>query len=441
MNQKKFKSIFRNLVIIFAFLTGQQVWGQAVDTTIIKSFNPGKDDIICIKNPSFDVKVETWDKSELKIEYHLSVEAGSDEAIHSFLSAFERSLDAQTGKANPGKVIANVQFDEYSNNFNRVRLKLKDEKNYFTLEELQGSLVIYMPKKNPLDAQTSFHKLEIGSLDSDATIRISSSGLTMGNCKKLGLESSFSKNMKIGKTASATLELNSSSLDMEGIDGDLSLKASFSDIEISAISNKATVRLNSSTFKTGDLKSLDLEGSFIRIFRANNIGECTIRLNSSTLEAKKITALNVEKISFSTLNADEVTDLTIGSCSSSKFFIEKVSSVKAESCSFSDFKIGNLTKLFSVSANSGTLNIDNIARGFDKIDIRGNFLTANLRPDSGCEFTFTSDMTFGHCETGDITIKKNIKEMSHETIEGWKGNEKATSAITINCQSCRVNLK
>jgi hypothetical protein len=441
MNRKKFKSICRNLVIIFAFLTSQNVIGQMVDTIIVKTFTPGKDDIVCVRNPSFDVKIETWEKNELKIEYRLSVEAGSKEEIRSFLNAFKRSLDSQTGKANSGKVNANIQIEEYSGNRNMVRLKFRDERNYFTLEKLEASLVIYMPKSNPLDAQTSFRKLEIGNLNADATIKISSSGLVMGNCKKLDLGSSFSKSMKIGKAESARMKLNSSSLEMEGIDGDLSLDASFSDIEISSISNKAIVKLSSSSFKTGDMKSLDLEGNFIRSFRANNIGEASIRLNSSTMEVKKITSLNVEKISFSTLNAGETGELTVGSCSSSKFFIEKAVTVKAQSCSFTDFKIGNLSKNFSISANSGSVNIDNIVRGFEKVEIRGNFLTANLVSETGSEFKFFSDMTFGHCNTGDITIRKNIKEMSHETLEGWKGNEKASSAITLNCQSCRVSVR
>ncbi len=427
---------------VLVILTTQPGSGQVVDTTIVRMTSPGKNDIVCIRNPWFDVKVETWDKSDLKIEYQLSVEAGSKKEIRAFLNAFNNSLNKQTGEVKSGRLNANVQFREYSNTFNRIHLKFSDDESTYTLEKLEGNLIIYMPKTSPLDAKTSFRKLNIGNLDADATVVISSSILTMGNCKKLVLESSFSNNMETGKAESAEMKLNSSSLDMGGIAGDLSLEANFSNIAIGAIGNKAKVKLNSSSFKTGDLKSLELNGSFIRSFRANNIDNATISLNSSNFEARKILSLIVEKISFSTIKSEDLADLAIGSSSSSKFFIENSGSVKVQSCSFSNFEITHLSKLFTISANSGSINIENIARGFEKIDIKGNFLTANLHTAEGCEYFFTGDMTFGHCDFGDLNIRKDIKEMSHQVIEGWKGSkEVASPVISVKCQSCKVNLE
>jgi hypothetical protein len=440
MNRKKSNSICKVLGVLLVLLIAQRGFSQSIDTTIVRTVTPGKNDIVLIRQSGLNVKVVTWDKSELKIEYQLSVEADSKQELRSFLDGFGKAMDKLSANASSGKVNTTVQFREYTNNMTRLRLKLSNDDKTYYLDKLDGDIVIYMPKTNPLDVSSSFRKLEIGNLSSDATINISSTSFTMGDCKNLNLESNFSKNMKLGKVFSADMKINSGSVEMDGIETDLVLNASFSNIEIAAIGNKADIKLNSSSFKTGNLKSLELDGSFIRNFRAENIGKAEVNINSSNFDAKKIQTLNIDKISFSTLNINEIDELNLGSSSSSKFRIEKINSVKAGNCSFSDFKITNLTKLFTTSSNSGSINIDNISKGFEKVDIRGSFLTTNLHVAQGGDFVFSADLSFGHCDYGDLNVRKDIKDMGHQTISAWKGNEKASSEISLNCNSCRITV-
>ena len=440
MNTKKYSSAFKIMVIITGLLITANTYCQSSDASIVKTTTLGKNDVVYVRNPALDVDINTWDRNVLKIEYQLSVKAGSEEDIRDFYSAFQEALTRQFKDAGSGDVYANVQFSSYTRNNDKTKLKIKGDDHVYNLEKFDGSIVIYMPKSNSLNAKTSFHKLNIEDLGADATIDISSAGLTMGNCRKLDLKASFSKNMKIGKTESAKMSLNSSDVEMEAIESDLDLEANFSNIEIAGIGNKAELDLNSSSMETSDIGSLDLKGSFIRSFTANNIGIAGISINSSKFEAKKITTVNVGKITFSTLKIDETGNIDIGTSSSSKFYFESANSIKAASCSFSDFEIGNLSRLFTLVAQSGNVKLNNVGKGFDKIDINGTFLTTSIHVFPGSSYLISADMSFPDYDFGNINIKSHQKDMSHEKIEGWKGSDKSNSGINLNCQSCRITV-
>jgi len=299
-----------------------------------------------------------------------------------------------------------------------------------------------MPKNNALDAKTNFHSLTIADLNSDVTVSANSSALKMGNCKKLDLNLNFGKNIEIGNVESAEMELNSSNVKMGNIATDLSIKGNFSDIEVLSIGNLATLSLNSSSFKTTNVKTLDFKGNFVRSFAVEEVDNAVLVINSSEFKAKKINSLVVDKINFSTVRADEVVNLKIGSASSSKFYIGQLNSLESSQCNFCNFNINQLEKRFVTKANSGSIKIENVAAGFDEIKIDGQFVTTEIHVANDSNYKIVADFQFPKYKFNNITSEKHLSEMSHETMQGWHGNkEKATSTINLDCQSCNVTVE
>ena len=439
MKTKIFNSIFKSLLIFFLFLGTSNLYAQTSDTTIVKSMTINEGDVVYVQSSNFAISIQTWEKNEVNVQYDLFVEAESQKEVEDFLQAFNHFVDDRLHEK--GKISISDYFKLVDRSNKKVKVRFEKGGATFHLKELNGVIIIKMPKSNPLNATSTFQELEIEDLTADATISVNSASFKMGNCRNLNLTSSFSRKMKIGNAESAKINVNSSDLKMGIVKTDLTLKGSFSDVEIAAIGNSATVNLNSSSFVTTNLKQLNFEGSFVRNFSVGNVDIAEVRLNSSEFKAKKINSLDVASASFSTFRIDDVGELQIKSSSSNKFYIENLSSLEAKTCSFSNFTIGQLKKRFVTSSNSGNINIENVLPGFDEIRIIGTFVTTDIHVTEGSNYNVRADFQFPNYRFKNVTYNKHDVDMSHETIEGWSGNkEKAISKIDLNCQSCKVTL-
>lgn len=441
MKTRKYNLVFKGLIpVLFSILTAGS-FGQVLDSSIVKSRILNKEDVLFLESSIGDIDIRTWDKSELKVEYIIYAEARSEKDLSLFRDKFSKSVEDQLKEAGNGKVYASLPFNSITMNNTKVEITFKNDIRKYELRELKVTLSVYMPKVNPLNVRTSFIKLTIENLNANATIKINSTELKMGDCKELDINASFSKNMKIGNVESAKMEINSCDLGMGTIKTDLTLKSSFSHIDIEKIGNEANMVLNSCTLETTDIKFLDIKGSFIRNFKVNNIEKARINLNSSQFEANNINTIEADKITFTTLRINEVNDIQIASSSSSTFSLDRVTSLASTNSSFSAFNINNLKSRFKTSANSGNVQIKNVLTGFEEINIDGRFVTIDVHAAENCNYMISADLVFPDYNFSNIFYKNHEKDMSHEVINGWKGSEQTTtSRINLKCQSCKITL-
>jgi hypothetical protein len=135
-----------------------------------------------------------------------------------------------------------------------------------------------------------------------------------------------------------------------------------------------------------------------------------------------------------------VKSLDIENSSSSKFYLTKAENVKAQTASFSDFKIGELKNGFISKANSGSIKIESLLNDFSKVEINGQFVDIDISTNATCSYAVAADLTFPHYSFNNVTFKSQNKEMSHEVLQGSKGNASSTSQMNFNCQSCTITL-
>jgi hypothetical protein len=438
MKTKKSRFTYSVLVISLICFISLSASLQAAETTITRSIKLKSGDVVSVRSSAFDILVQTWDKSELSVDYKLSVEAKKAEEGNEFLKIFTENIEASLKNSQS----VTDPFSSLNQINGKITVKFENSGRKFEMKEMKGSIIVKMPKQNALKASTSFHKLEIEDLDADAFVSVNSGNLKMGTCRKLELRSSFSRNMSIGNVEQADIDINSGGLKIGAIKNDLTLKGNFSDVDTGKTGNTATINFNSGSFTATQIGVLDLKGNFIRNFATENIEKAIIDINSSEFKAKKINTLDIGKTSFSTYNIEEADNITIGNSSSSKFFIGQLNSMEATQCSFSNFDINQLKSKLITKSSSGSIHLRQVMAGFDEIKIDGQFVTTQIDVSDDCNYRLTADLTFPQYNFSNISYDNHQKNMSHETMTGWHGNkEKATSKIGLNCQSCNIEIK
>ena len=441
MKARKRGFIFKAFASVALMAITYNVFCQSLDTTIVKTRHIGREDVLYAANMIGDIDVKTWDKNEIKVEYIISAEANADNELSAFIKQLIKSIEDQQKEVTPGKVTVNYPIRNIHINGRKTDITFNNSNKEYTLRDLKCSLLIHMPAVNSLNVRSSFKKVTIENLAADATVDLNSAQLVMGDCRVLNLKASFAAHMKIGNVESAKMDINSSSIEMGTVKSDIIIKSSFSNFDIGNIGNSADFDLNSSSLQATDIKNLNLHGSFIRNFKVNNVEKVTLSLNSSEFEASKAETVEANKTSFSTIRINDVNNIKIASASSSSFSLGQVGTLVSDNCSFTKFNIEKLKKSFDTNANSGNVQILNVLTGFEAIKIKGNFVSIDLHVEEKCSYLVSADLTFPNYTISGLQIRNREKDMSHEVIDGWKGNkDQASSKIDLKCSSCNITI-
>ncbi len=441
MKAGKHGFIFKAFASVALMAITYNLFCQSLDTTIVKTRNIGREEVLYAANMIGDIDVKTWDKNEIKVEYIISAEANEDNELSAFIKQLVRSIEDQQKEVTPGKVTFNYPIRNIHINGRKTDITFNGSNKEYKLKDLKCSLLIHMPAVNSLNVRSTFKKVTIENMAADATIDLNSAQLVMGDCRVLNLKASFAAHMKIGNVESAKMDINSSSIEMGTVKSVITLKSSFSNFDIGNIGNSADFDLNSSSLQATDIKILNIHGSFIRNFKVNNVERVTMSLNSSEFEANKVDNVEANKTSFSTIRINDVNNIKIASASSSSFSLGQVGTLVSDNCSFTKFNIEKLKKSFDTNANSGNVQILSVLAGFEAIKIKGNFVSIDLHVEEKCSYLVSADLTFPNYTISGLQIRNREKDMSHEVIEGWKGNkDQASSKIDLKCQNCNITI-
>lgn len=443
MKKEKLNWIYKNgLMIMVLVLVSTNASAQTIDRTIEKVANIGENVLINVKESNYDLEYRTWDKGTLKVEYSVHIEAKDKSELNAFYQELEKRIEEQLGSVTSGSITISYPFRRIIINNGKTKIQFEGNTKTYQLTKFKTSIIVYAPKINALDLSGSFCKINVGNLEADATIRVSSANFEMGNCKKLKLKADFCKNMKVGKVKEADIKVSSGDITLGEIETNLILNAGFSNIEVLKIGGNANLKLSSSTFKTADIKELYLKGDFVRRFVVDNIQKAVIeRFSSSELSANSINTVRIENSSFTTFRIAKANRLSIEKSSSCKYYITAASVVDAPQCSFTDFTIGHLKKRFVTRSSSGSINLDNVVAGFEKISIDGQFVNIDINVDEGSDYKIEADLEFPNFRYSDLQFSRKEKNMNSEFLIGWKGNNNANSIIKFDCKSCSIALK
>jgi hypothetical protein len=235
--------------------------------TYSKSYTVSSNDKISISNQFGELKINTWDKNEAKIDVTITAEASTDEKAQDILDR----ISIEDGK-NGSEVYFKTKFSkEKDKNWG------KGEKQSFHID-----YVAYVPARNPLNAHNEFGPMTIGDFNGEVWLQSKFDSLTTGkltNVKKLNVE--FGK-ANIGSISNGKVEIKFSKASIDNLDGDVDVNFEFCDVARLKIDN--------------DTKEVDINNKFSQLYLDVNTNiSANFEINTSFGELKNKTNFQIRE--------------------------------------------------------------------------------------------------------------------------------------------------
>lgn len=234
--------------------------------TYSKSYSVSSSDKVSLRNSFGEMKINTWDKNEVKVDVTITAEAGTDEKAQQLLDV----IGIEDGK-NGGGVYFKTRIGDSKNQH-----RDKGEKQSFNID-----YVVYLPSSNVLDATNEFGAMSIGDYKGKAFLESKFGSLTAGNLQN----------------ARVTVEFGKATINSMN-DGDLTIKFSRGVVNNLSGSVKANfehcggVKLN----LDNDIKNLDIKNSFTKLYLDVNNGlSANYDISTSFCEVKNKTGFAIKK--------------------------------------------------------------------------------------------------------------------------------------------------
>lgn len=233
--------------------------------TYSKSYSVSSADKISLRNQFGEMKINTWDKNEVKVDVVITAEAGTDERAQQILDIIE----IQDGKSGNG-----VWFKTKVGNNNQHRGK--GEKQSFDID-----FTVYLPAGNVLEAGNEFGPMSIGDYKGKVSLESKFGSLTTGHL------TGYAKVLvEFGKANIGSMQ-----------EGDLTIK--FSRGLINKLSGEVKANFEHSNVKLAvenNLKNLDIKNSFTQLYLdVNTRLSANFDISTSFCEVKNKTDFAIKK--------------------------------------------------------------------------------------------------------------------------------------------------
>jgi hypothetical protein len=215
------------LLIICLLLSVGAVAGDPVvekKKTYSKSYTVSSSDKISFENQFGELKINVWDKNEVKADVTITAEASTDEKAQMILNR----ISIEDGKSDGGVYFKTKFAKEKDQNWQ------KGEKQGFHID-----YVVYVPARNPLNAKNQFGPMIIGDYNGEVNLESKFGSLTAGklnNVKKVTVE--FGK-ANIGSISNGNLVIKFSKAAIDNLDGEVNAVIEYCDVAKLHIDNDA----------------------------------------------------------------------------------------------------------------------------------------------------------------------------------------------------------
>jgi hypothetical protein len=198
--------------------------------TYSKSYTVSNSEKISIYNQFGELKINTWDKNEVKVDVTITAEASTDAKAQDILDR----ISIEDGKKDGGVYFKTKFEKEKDKNWG------KGEKQGFHID-----YIVYAPARNPLNAHNEFGPMTIGDYNGEVSLQSKFGSLTTGkltNVKKVSVE--FGK-ANIGSINNGKIEIKFSKASIENLDGDVDVNFEFCDVaKLKVDNNTSALNIN-----------------------------------------------------------------------------------------------------------------------------------------------------------------------------------------------------
>ena len=261
------------------FIAGKAIAGQGPSgdeplvekkKTYTKTYPLGGGDRVNLNNSFGELKINTWDKNEIKVDITMTGKGSTDEIAQEMLDHIEIQ-DNKTGST----VSFKTKIDNDDKDWK------KHDKTKYRNSGFSIDYVVYLPSKTRLDATNQFGAMSIGDYTGEVSLESKFGSLTAGklsNPKNVGVEFGTGS---IASMNGGDLSIKFSRAEVKNLDGTVNAKFEHSGVKI-AIDN--------------NLKELNIKNNFTQLMldaSTNLSANFDVHTNFSELRNK--TSFNIKE--------------------------------------------------------------------------------------------------------------------------------------------------
>lgn len=216
----------------------------------------------------------------------------------------------------------------------------------------------------------------------------------------------------------------------------------YGSIYLGNLSGTATINCDYGKISVGELSAID---NVITLDYCSSSSITSMKSGSVNIDYSKLTIDNSENIK---LNADYSTvkfdkagkidyNLDYGSIT-----VNDIERIHGNS-DYVTLRFGTVRKEFVVDTDYGSLTIKNLMKGFDKVDITGQYTGIRIGVENGASFNFEIDLQYSSFkrDSDKVELFKSISKSTKKYYEGIYGQEKTHSILNVNSQYGSVRIE
>ena len=282
------------------------------------------------------------------------------------------------------------------------------------------------------DLETVANKLASIDVDFTASASFVEAKTTFGDKKNSWSWWKKSKNMNYQINYTVRMP-NSNSVDLDN---------DYGNIYLDKLSGKADINCDYGKISVGELSapnnSINLDYCSKSTIAYMKSGDVNVDYSKLTIEDSEKVRFNTD---YSTIVCNKAETINFNADYGSLTF-DDVVNVSGNS-DYTSMRFGNVRKNLKIDTDYGSIKIANLTKGFENVDISGEYAGIKIGIESGAVFDFVLDLQYAGFKRDDSKIEffKSISKSSKKYYEGKYGKGNTSSKIKISSQYGGVNFK
>lgn len=426
---KTINKIFKHLLLftIAISIAGFNIAQEKKDS-FDKTYELAKDGNFTFHCYDTDLKINTWDKNEVKLHGEIIYEGGSEEDQQKLLKVFKdpkssssnNSLDIKTNLAKSTIMIGPFK-----------KITLVDGKT-IRVKKFKVKYELWMPKTAKLLLNSKYNKVLVADILGDAIFRLYETKLTLSSFNVAMFDMKYS-NGDIGTGNTATFQVYESKFQINNIEN-INTRSKYSKFDIKK-ADKLIIDSYEDHFNVFDLSSdFIARAKYTDIEIRSNANNVQLDSYECNLKAQNINAL-VFNSKYSTVKALNIDKISSRGLYEAKIDAGIVNEFYCAESKYDKFNFVSITKTFDLkSAYESDINIEKAEATLERFS--GNFKYGNVRMPLDPKLEFSLDFETNYGKVNFPKGRVRINSMSDKD-----GSKYSFEGSTVDNPTCKIRFK
>ena len=396
--------------------------------TLEKTFKLSKTGEFTFSCYDTDLKINTWDKDEVKLTGEIIIEGGKEEDQQKLIDVFKNPEVSESGNS----LTIETNFAKNTIIIGPFKkITLVDGKT-IRVDKYKATYELWVPESIAFNLKSKYNTIDIATLTGKIDFDLYDVDLTMlsfGKDSKMQMKYSSAA---IGNGGDAILDIYDSELEAKEMNN-VELTSKYSEIEIEKLN---TLDFNSydDDIRIGKINSLTSEAKYSDYNIEGDMTNCIINFYDSDIDAKNIGQL-VFSAKYSSLEADDVKSAKLDQLYDSEINLQIVGEFTCNDSKYDEISFESITKSISfLSAYTLTLKVDKVEPSFE--EFVGEFKYGSVRLPLGpsLEFSLDFESTYGNVDFPKDRLRIRDFNMNGSSNQSFEGS-------TSDNAKCKIKFK